>query len=258
VHVAVDAQRLRQRLLQLVAVLIVQLTCDPHPRWAVLAADAHQRVLVVDERGDCLRVGFGGERERDRVEPLAIVLADETKPAAVEQRCHVLCSCERSCYACLRSYHNQTEAHLLDRKLAADFVRAFADASDVQGRRIPVFADGFVGLPRSPIERRLAGSLISAGVPRGHAQYAWGDRGSTDGTPRPIAIADFAWPEHKLAIFCDGWQHHHTPERQAEDRAKRDDMIANGWTVLSFWGGEIVRDSDACAAKIIRRISVAR
>ena len=44
------------------------------------------------------------------------------------------CSCERSCYACLRSYSNQMEADLLDRHLAADFVRRFAGTSDVQGR----------------------------------------------------------------------------------------------------------------------------
>jgi hypothetical protein len=35
----------------------------------------------------------------------------------------------------------------------------------------------------------------------------------------PVTIADFAWPEHKVAVFCDGWQHHHTPEQQAEDKA---------------------------------------
>ena len=168
------------------------------------------------------------------------------------------CSCERSCYACLRSYHNQTEAELLDRKLAAVFVRAFAGAPDVQGRRIPVFSDGFIGLPRSPIERRLAGSLIAAGAPRGHAQYPWGDRGSTDGTPRPVAIVDFAWPDQRIAVFCDGWEHHHTAEQRADDKVKRDAMIAGGWIVLSFWGGEIVREPDACANKIMRSMGQAR
>lgn len=164
------------------------------------------------------------------------------------------CSCEQSCYACLRSYNNQAEADLLDRHLAADFLRRFADARDVEGRRIPVFTDGFIGLPRSPIERLLAGALIHAGAPRGHAQYAWGDLGSTDGSPRPVTIADFAWPERKVAVFCDGWQHHHTPERQASDKAKRDALAADGWTVLSFWGGEIVRNAGDCAVRVIQHL----
>ncbi|QSB14603.1 DUF559 domain-containing protein [Natronosporangium hydrolyticum] len=76
----------------------------------------------------------------------------------------------------------------------------------------------------------------------------------TDGTTRPVTIADFAWPEHKVAVFCDGWQHHHYPERQASDKAKRDQLADAGWTVLSFWGGEIVRDAEGCATAIIQQL----
>jgi ATP-dependent helicase YprA (DUF1998 family) len=164
------------------------------------------------------------------------------------------CTCERSCYACLRSYANQQEAELLDRHLAASFLRVFAGAPDTEGNRIAAFSDGFIGLPRSPIERRLAVALIDAGAPRGHAQYAWGDRGSTDGNPRPVTIIDFAWPDQKVAVFCDGWQNHHTPERQASDKLKRDALTADGWTVLSFWGGQIVRDAAACARQVTRHL----
>ncbi|MEU8202922.1 DEAD/DEAH box helicase [Streptosporangium sp. NPDC049046] len=160
------------------------------------------------------------------------------------------CSCERSCYACLRSYGNQLEEGLLDRRMAADFLRHFAGAPDVSGRRVATYSDVFVGRPRSAIERRLAIALMTAGVPRGHAQYEWGDRGSTDGNPRPVTVADFAWPDQRVAVFCDGWKHHHSPERQAADRAKRSAMEAAGWTVLSFWGGEIVRDAQRCATAI--------
>ncbi|MBO3752839.1 DUF559 domain-containing protein [Streptosporangiaceae bacterium NEAU-GS5] len=91
---------------------------------------------------------------------------------------------------------------------------------------------------------------MSIGVPRGHAQYACGDRGSSDGTPRSITVADFAWPDQKVAVFCDGWKHHHLEERQASDQAKRDAMRADGWTVMAFWGGEIVRDAHGCASRI--------
>ncbi|MFJ9327352.1 DEAD/DEAH box helicase [Streptomyces sp. NPDC101230] len=165
------------------------------------------------------------------------------------------CSCERSCYACLRSYGNQREEDLLDRRIAADFLRRFVSAPDVEGRRVPSYADAFHGRPRSAIERRLAIALMTAGAPRGVAQYAWGDRGSTDGTPRPVTIADFAWPDQKVAVFCDGWKHHHTAERQASDKAKRDAMRAQGWTVLSFWGGQIVRDAEQCAENVLAHLA---
>jgi ATP-dependent helicase YprA (DUF1998 family) len=167
------------------------------------------------------------------------------------------CLCERSCYACLRSYGNQREAELLDRHLAAGFLRRFIRAPDADGRRIPAFSDGFLGLPRSPIERRLAVALIDAHAPRGHAQYPWGDRGSTDGNPRPVTVIDFAWPGQKVAVFCDGWQNHHTAERRAADKAKRDALAADGWTVLSFWGGQIIRDARGCAREILSHLSCA-
>jgi hypothetical protein len=57
---------------------------------------------------------------------------------------------------------------------------------------------------------------------RGHAQYQWGDRGTSDGAPRPITVADFAWPDHKVAFFCDGWEHHSSPEQRATDQRKRE------------------------------------
>nr|WP_275106916.1 DUF559 domain-containing protein [Nocardia terpenica] len=68
-------------------------------------------------------------------------------------------------------------------------------------------------------------------------------------------MTDFAWPEHKVAVFCDDWQHHHTPEQQAEDKAKRDAMRAGGWKVLSFWGGQIVRDVDSCVAMVTQALT---
>jgi acyl dehydratase len=44
-----------------------------------------------------------------------------------------------------------------------------------------------------------------------------------------------------------------TPDHHAADAAKRDRVRAHGWTVLAFWGGQIVRhaDADACARQVI-------
>lgn len=166
------------------------------------------------------------------------------------------CTCDRSCYACLRSYGNQLEGKLLNRQVAADFLRQFVDAPEPTVRKVRSFADGFHGLPRSPIERRLALALMEVEAPRGHTQFPWGDGGSSDGTARPVTIADFAWPERKVAVFCDGWEHHNSEEAKASDKVKRDALRSDGWTVLSFWGGQIVRDAEKCANEVLKALLV--
>lgn len=165
------------------------------------------------------------------------------------------CTCDSACYACLRSYGNQLEGKLLNRKVAADFLRRFVDAPAATERKVRSFSENFHGLPRSPIERRLALALMEAQAPRGHTQFPWGERGSSDGAQRPVTVVDFAWPEYRVAVFCDGWEHHHTDEARAGDKAKRDSLRADGWTVLSYWGGQIVRDAAKCADEIVQVLS---
>ena len=95
-----------------------------------------------------------------------------------------------------------------------------------------------------------AGGQDGAALPPEH-------RGSTASNPRPVTIIDFAWPDQKVAVFCDGWENHHTAERRASDKAKRDALAADGWTVLSFWGGQIVRDAAGCARQILSHLKQA-
>ncbi|WP_238845981.1 DUF1998 domain-containing protein [Nocardia terpenica] len=59
------------------------------------------------------------------------------------------CTYERACYACLRSYNNQLEGHLLNRHVAADFLRQFINAPAATLHRVGSFTEGFHGLPRS-------------------------------------------------------------------------------------------------------------
>jgi very-short-patch-repair endonuclease len=60
---------------------------------------------------------------------------------------------------------------------------------------------------------------------------------------------DFAFPEVKLAVECDGWRYHHT---RKEHDARRDAFLkSQGWTVVRFSGEEIRKNPDACIEKII-------
>jgi very-short-patch-repair endonuclease len=43
---------------------------------------------------------------------------------------------------------------------------------------------------------------------------------------------DFAWPEAKLAIECDGWEHHSDRVAFAKDRRRLSGLVAVGWRVL--------------------------
>jgi len=108
-------------------------------------------------------------------------------------------------------------------------------APDFDGCRIPAFSDGFLGLPRSPIEQRLA---VGSSMPV--------LRAGTPSTPGVIAVPPTAIPVRSPSSTSPGrpegrrvlrWlANHHTHERQGADKAKRGALAADGWTVLSFWG----------------------
>jgi very-short-patch-repair endonuclease len=43
---------------------------------------------------------------------------------------------------------------------------------------------------------------------------------------------DFAWPDCKVALECDGWAHHGTRAAFGKDRARLSDLVSLGWRVL--------------------------
>ena len=43
---------------------------------------------------------------------------------------------------------------------------------------------------------------------------------------------DFAWPEHRVALECDGWEHHGRRSAFAPDRARLAEFAAANWRVL--------------------------
>jgi len=64
-------------------------------------------------------------------------------------------------------------------------------------------------------------------------------------------IADFAVPEHKLIIECDG-----EPWHGGKRDMRRDGYLkSRGWTVLRFKGQTILTDVDSCISRIREVIS---
>lgn len=101
------------------------------------------------------------------------------------------------------------------------------------------------GGPQSPIEEALLDAIRkNPGLPEPVSQFEYrsGDK--------LITIPDFAFPDQKIAIFCDGYAYHGNAETLELDAKKRNEMQADGWIVLTFWGKTINKDAAACANEI--------
>ena len=60
----------------------------------------------------------------------------------------------------------------------------------------------------------------------------------------PVTIADFAFPDMRIAIYCDGYIYHSNRNRFKEDRQQSRELQLRGWIVLRFAGGEIWNQND--------------
>jgi very-short-patch-repair endonuclease len=67
-----------------------------------------------------------------------------------------------------------------------------------------------------------------------------------------ITIADFAYEEEKIAIYCDGFAYHAGKDKLASDAMKRNELQAQGWAVLTFWGKTILKYPGRCEEQIWR------
>jgi len=65
-----------------------------------------------------------------------------------------------------------------------------------------------------------------------------------------LTVPDFAYPDRKIAIFCDGYAYHGNVDALSQDARKRNALQAMGWSVLVFWGRQILRDPAGCEAQI--------
>ena len=97
------------------------------------------------------------------------------------------------------------------------------------GERLPGYDPG-----DSDLETRVLRLLVASGFlpPVQQHRLRLGSR--------TIRI-DLAYPEDRLAIELDGWDHHRTRTAFDDDRARANLLVASGWSVVRFTS----RSSDA-------------
>ena len=83
----------------------------------------------------------------------------------------------------------------------------------------------------------MAALLRAHGVPRALPEYRVSARGVF------VGRVDFAYPELKLAIEVDGFEPHTALDVFRKDRARQNDLVSSGWTVLRY----VWRDVNAMA-----------
>jgi hypothetical protein len=142
-------------------------------------------------------------------------------------------------------------------------------------------ADLAIGLPRRQLEKAVEmaeAARLGVVVPDEHAGAKRLDEASahdlttttrspledaflqlcdTHGIPRPLLNAvvdgyevDFCWPELRLIVETDGYEHHGTRAAFERDRARDAALTARGWRVLRFTDGQ-VRDGASCADVVL-------
>jgi very-short-patch-repair endonuclease len=73
---------------------------------------------------------------------------------------------------------------------------------------------------------------------------------------RFIGRVDFARPELRFAIEVDGYEFHSSLSAFNRDRARQNELVAAGWTVLRFTWDDIIHRPEVVVAAI-RRVLVA-
>lgn len=68
---------------------------------------------------------------------------------------------------------------------------------------------------------------------------------------------DFAFPDCKLAIECDGHAYHSTRDQRGRDADRDRELTLQGWSVIRFTGSQIHENPEKCADDV-RRIYYAR
>ena len=106
--------------------------------------------------------------------------------------------------------------------------------------------------PDSPIEKRLVANLYPA-LPSVvseslSAQYLI--------HLPPNTSPDFAFPNEKIAIYCDSYKYHKNQQRFHEDRLQSRELQLLGWIVLRFTGSEIKSQIEKVTGTILRALEL--
>lgn len=67
-----------------------------------------------------------------------------------------------------------------------------------------------------------------------------------------VAVVDIALPDRRVAIEIDGWAFHHDVDRFQRDRARQNDLIVLGWTMLRFTWADLIERPGYVRAMVAR------
>lgn len=81
-------------------------------------------------------------------------------------------------------------------------------------------------------------------MPPPQSQYA-----ILDDTGGLLTVPDFACPERRIAIYCDGFAYHGNVDTLSRDARERNALQTKGWSVLVFWGRQLLRHPAPCEAQ---------
>lgn len=97
----------------------------------------------------------------------------------------------------------------------------------------------------SVLESLLRVLLALAGLPLPKTQVVL-----TDPLTGRVQRVDFAWPQHRLVVECDGRRWHDPSDARDADRRRDNTCAILGWTVLRFTWAEVVHQPDAVIAAV--------
>jgi very-short-patch-repair endonuclease len=96
--------------------------------------------------------------------------------------------------------------------------------------------DPLAGVPESAMETKLKQVLRRAGLPTPEFQYEiWHDG-------RFVARVDAAYPEHRIALEYDSYEHHTGRDAIVRDNDRRNALKRIRWRTVVFTAADVVRD----------------
>jgi hypothetical protein len=101
--------------------------------------------------------------------------------------------------------------------------------------------------PAGVFEARMAALLRAHGLPPADAEHEVRDERGLF-----LGRVDFAYPALALAIEVDGYESHVTLDAFRHDRARQNDLVEAGWTVLRFVWRDVDRMHPSVASRIAR------
>ncbi len=148
--------------------------------------------------------------------------------------------CAKACYLCLKHYRNQRWHAFFDKDLVRDVLLSLASLDPVDpefkeyGEAVKALEQMMTvrvrgsdttlrRYPKGEIEEPLRAALERLGITDAKTDYeVYSDEGVL------ITVPDFAWPDLKVAVFCDGYAYHGNPETLELDAKKRNFLQLRG------------------------------